>query len=79
MIISKELDGREVLNYVVLDRTNDALRVIRPAENENFYYSSEYFGDHIENYIVHKRNGDIVTMSKLTEVIFVEFAKKEKK
>ena len=63
MGLSECLNGKEIEWYLPIDRMNEGLGIIKPKEGQRFFYSSEYLGDHTENWI------QINTVDKIIEII----------
>jgi hypothetical protein len=75
MGLSDDLNGKEILSYLPIDRLNEGLGIIKPKENQKFYYSSEYLGDHSENWIQVIQDNQIIAIinpSDCFEIIFKE-------
>jgi len=75
MGLSECLNGKEIASYFLIDRLNEGLGEIKPKEGQRFFYSSEYLGDHTENWIqINTINNIIAIINPLecSEIIFTE-------
>lgn len=62
MNISKELDGKKVNSFLPIDRMGEGFGLVKSCPKIQYYYSSEYHGDHSENCIIGRNvpSGQIV-------------------
>jgi len=65
MGLSECLDGKEIIGYYPISRGNEIYGIILPKEGQKFFYSSEYLGDHTENWI------QINTIDKIIAIVNV--------
>ncbi len=76
MKLSEELTGRKVASYYFIDRTGRSNGgPVKPsiALNEVITYESEHFGDHTENWLVHRYNGEVIKMMNVVETSQITF------
>jgi hypothetical protein len=77
MNLSEDLNGKKVIGFIFIDRLNEGLGFRRPKENETFWYSHEYLGDHAENWIQIVINNKITEIINVTDLSVIDFEKEE--
>jgi len=78
MSLSEDLNGRKIIGFLPIDRLNEGFGFRRPKDNETFWYSHDYLGDHSENWIQITINNKITEIINVTDLSIIEFEKEEK-